>query len=47
MPIGAVAGSGRFMDAIDGGAWNDADLLALEEAVKDSLAAMRKGGYFA
>jgi glutamate-1-semialdehyde aminotransferase len=24
MPIGVVAGSGRFLDAIDGGAWNDA-----------------------
>jgi len=25
MPIGVVAGSARFLDAIDGGAWNDAD----------------------
>jgi glutamate-1-semialdehyde aminotransferase len=25
MPIGVVAGSARFLDAIDGGAWSDAD----------------------
>ncbi|MEX1366263.1 MAG: aminotransferase class III-fold pyridoxal phosphate-dependent enzyme, partial [Nannocystaceae bacterium] len=25
MPIGIVTGSARFMDAIDGGRWNDAD----------------------